>query len=312
MQWWGKDFDWSWRGVRVKKTGAFVPFDASHLHEIWQWFIYFGAVLLARRDRDGPVIGFRPDPARPWYLVWPALWLSGGRAARAGETPDLWMHFEDQTIARPMVALPDDGRPRWNFSAQDLSKSAVAKAFEQAFGYGLALDPRTGTGPAVEKGEANGVHDGRIVELPCPPAPGRVYQRLVNNRAPDGLMEDLRTPTIAGLPVCVFIKRRPESQRFTNDNSACLLRAPEDVFSPAEIAAIGRFCQLTGLDWGGLDVLRDASDGRIYIVDANRTDMGPPIALKLSEKLKATGLLARALSAAAARHTPLAARITAA
>jgi hypothetical protein len=59
-------------------------------------------------------------------------------------------------------------------------------------------------------------------------------------------------------------------------------------------------------------VLRDAADGRLYIVDANRTDMGPPIALKLTEKLEATRLLARALSAHAGHHAPLAARIDAA
>ena len=47
------------------------------------------------------------------------------------------------------------------------------------------------------------------------------------------------------------------------------------------------------LDWGGLDILRD-KDGRIYVVDVNKTDMGPPITLPLGDKLKATGLLADA------------------
>ena len=54
---------------------------------------------------------------------------------------------------------------------------------------------------------------------------------------------------------------------------------------------------LTGcdnVDWGGVDVLRDRADGRLYIVDANKTDMGPPIALNLPDKLKATRMLAQA------------------
>jgi hypothetical protein len=296
------DFDWRLTGVRVRKTGAFVPFDPLHLSEIASWLVYWAAVMVQPRPADGPVIGFAPDPARPWYLIWPVLRLAGGRAAAPGEVPDIWMHFADETVAAPGTA-PQDGRPAWNFGAADLSKSAVASAFEQAFGYPLRLDPELGTGPAVEKGEANGVHDGRIVTLPCPPRPGKVYQRLVDTTAPDGMVEDLRTPTLLGRPMAVFIKRRPPDRRFSNDNVECLLRDPGEVFSDAERAAIARFCAILDLQWGGLDILRDAQDGRIYIVDANRTDMGPPIALPLPLKLDATRRLARALRAAASAAT---------
>jgi len=52
------------------------------------------------------------------------------------------------------------------------------------------------------------------------------------------------------------------------------------------------------LDWGGLDILRDASDGRIYIVDVNKTDMGPPLALPMKEKLSAVKTLGQALRVA--------------
>lgn len=288
------DFKWSLRGVIVRKTGAYVPFDHAHLSEIFGWIFYFAALLVSRRGTGGPVIGFAPDPVRPWYLIWPVLYLTGGRAARRGETPDLWMHFEDATQSGP-VSLPEDGKPRWNFDAGDLSKSAVATAFEEAFGYPLALNPQDGTGPCVEKGEANGVHDGQIVERPYVPRAGKVYQHLIDNRAPDGLMEDLRTPTVGGVPVCVYIKRRDIAVRFSNDNADCVLANVADVFSATEIAAITRFCALLKLDWGGLDILRDAHSGLIYIVDANRTDMGPPIALPLSDKLASTRHLATAL-----------------
>jgi hypothetical protein len=288
------DFDWSLRGVTVRKTGARVPFDHSHLSEVFHWIVYFFAVLMTQRGKGGPTIGFAPDPARPWYLIWPSLFLTGGKSARKGTTPDVWMHFEDATTSAPF-ALPADGKPRWNFDALDLSKSAVAAAFEQAFGYPLAIEPHSNSGLCVEKGEENGKHDGRIVSLPYTPKPGKVYQRLVDNRGADGLVEDLRTPTVGGKPVCVFIKRRPIDQRFTNDNAQCWLRRVEDVFSDTEIAAIGRFCAILRLDWGGLDILRDAQTGLIYIVDANRTDMGPPIALPLADKIASTRQLARAL-----------------
>lgn len=289
-----RDFDWSFTGVTVRKTGARVPFDHAHLSEVYHWGKYFFTVLFSKRGAHGPRISFSPDPARPWYLIWPCLYLAGGRAADAGTTPDVWMHFEDATTSKP-VALPDDGKPRWNFKAHDLSKSRVAAAFEEAFGYSLALDPLTAVGVCVEKGEANGVHDGKIVNVPCQPASGKVYQRLVDNRGTDGLVEDLRTPTVGGKPVCVFIKRRDIQTRFTNDNSQCWLRDVGFVFSPEEVAAIGRFCAILKLDWAGLDILRDASSGLIYIVDANRTDMGPPIALPLNDKVKSTRQLAVAL-----------------
>jgi hypothetical protein len=43
-----------------------------------------------------------------------------------------------------------------------------------------------------------------------------------------------------------------------------------------------------------MDILRDR-DGRIYIVDVNKTDAGPIIALPLGEKLASTAILADAL-----------------
>jgi hypothetical protein len=288
------DFDWGLTGVTVRKTGARVPFDHAHLSEVYHWSVYFFTVLLAKRARGGPVIGFLPDPARPWYLIWPSLFLAGGRAAALGATPDVWMHFEDTTTSEN-VTLPNDGKPRWNFQANDLSKSRVAAAFEESFGYALALDPRTGTGMCVEKGEANGIHDGAVVTRPCHPKPGKVYQHLVDNRGTDGLVEDLRTPTVGGKPVCVYVKRRDVGHRFSNDNSECWLRTVDETFSAAEITSIERFCAILELDWGGLDILRDATSGLIYIVDANRTDMGPPIALPLADKIKSTRQLAGAL-----------------
>jgi hypothetical protein len=293
------DFDWTWRGVRVRKTGAWVPFDGAHLHEIAVWIGYWLAVMVSPRPRSGPIVRFVPDRARPWYLIWPALRLAGGRAAREGEAADVTMHFSDETVSAP---IDQTDSQIWNAGAFDLSKSRVARVFEDVFGYPLALDPATGTGPAVEKGEANGVHDGRIVTLPVIPVAGKVYQKLIDARADDGLVEDLRTPTVAARPVCVFVKRRPVERRFSNDNVACPLMSVDSLFSRQEQDQITAFCKALQLDWGGLDILRDRTDGRIYIVDVNRTDMGPPIATPLADKLKATRLLAAALAAAVQDH----------
>jgi hypothetical protein len=92
----------------------------------------------------------------------------------------------------------------------------------------------------------------------------------------------------------LYVKKRPVSRRFTNDNSGCDLVMIEDAFSGEERAKIAEFARRLGLDWGGLDVLRDRADGRIYIVDANKTDMGPPIALPQADKLRSIMKLAHA------------------
>ena len=46
---------------------------------------------------------------------------------------------------------------------------------------------------------------------------------------------------------------------------------------------------------GGLDILRDRQDGQIYIVDVNKTDLGPLIALSWVDKIRSMTRLGRAL-----------------
>lgn len=307
---WFRDFDFEPGALRVKKTGVRVPLNGAIVQESLAWFAYYLAVEAMRLARAfgsrGPKVAFLPDRPRPWYLIWPVLHAAGGRMVNDPAEADLVVQFDDATQS---AHAPPPGAPAHglvNFGAVDISKSRVAEAFERAFGYPLAVCPRRGRGIAVEKSEANGLHDGQVVRLPIEPRPGRVYQKLVNNRAADGLVEDLRTPTVGGRPVCVFVKRRPVAHRFGNDNVACPLRAPEEVFSAEEIAAIGRFCAEIGFDWGGLDILRDCDDGRLYIVDANKTDMGPPVAMPLRDKLEATRRLAHAFRAFAQERRALA------
>ena len=60
------------------------------------------------------------------------------------------------------------------------------------------------------------------------------------------------------------------------------------------------------LDWGGLDILRHKSDGRLYIVDVNKTDM-PPLRLPWAQKLQAVSRLSKAFLAMI-ESTPVEAR----
>jgi hypothetical protein len=291
---WASDFEFSGRNVRVKKTGARLVIDRTLLTDVWRWASLYAPVrvvgALRRVVRPSARVWFAPDKARPWYLVWNVATWAGARFASRPEDADVAFFFDDSTRGVPPAA---PGLRVINGRCTDVSKSRVAEAFEAVFGYPLAVDPRTWTGPAVEKGELNGAHDGRTVLCPTDPLPGRIYQRVVDNS--DGeYVDDLRTPMVAGRPAAVFVKRRPLRDRYANYNTRVTLTTPGAVFSPDEVERLSAFAAEMGLDWGGLDVLRDRASGRLYVVDVNKTDMGPPLALPWTDKLRAVGRLAKA------------------
>lgn len=290
MRAWWRDFELDGGVVHVRKTGARVPIEPGVIGETLAWLRFHLAVEAERRRvrADGPRVWFAPDTPRPWYLVWPAVQLSGLRTARTPDEADLAFVFEDATTGRIPAG---HGLPIINGRCTDVSKSRVASAFETVSGRALALDPRTWRGPMVAKSEHNGAHDGRIMEGPCEPASGLAYQRLIDTLASDGLVEDLRCPTVGGDVAAVFLKRRPVHTRFANANSEVRQLDPRLALDDAERALIKAFCAEIGLEWGGVDVLRDRSSGAIWIVDANKTDMGPPTALPLAAKLAAARLI---------------------
>ncbi len=294
---WHADFEWRRDHLIVRQTGARVPLNWAITQEFLSWWVFYVALQPVRFWRTlfrKPIkISFSPAPPRPWYLLWAVTRAAGGKFV-APDRAELLMYFEDATIGKPSARFEKSNVRRLNFNCVDVSKSHVAQTFERIFGYALSVDPRRHDGPAVEKSEDNGAHDGAIVMCPCDPKPGRVYQRLIDTEAEDGLVEDLRCPTVAGRIPVVFIKRRPVSTRFANANAQVILKRAEDVLTSDEQAKLASFSRAMNLDWGGLDVLRDRHDGRIYVVDVNKTDMGPPTALSLGDKLRATLRLAAA------------------
>ena len=297
---WTSDFILEDGVVLVKKTGHRFAFDLKLWQDILTWSAFYVRAELWRVQRRlsghrRVRIAFLPDLPRPWYLIWAVAACAGTRVVDDAREADIVMHFDDSTLSAE-TPLPDFGahQPRLvNFGCRDISKSGVAGAFERAAGYALAVDPATYTGPIVDKSEINAAHDGHIVEGPFQPQAGRAYQRLVDNTIGGGLVEDLRTTTADGEALIVFRKRRPIARRFANENVSCDCVKPAEVFSSAELDLIRRFTRELKLDWGGVDVLRDRADGRIYIVDANKTDMGPPVVLKLGQKLRVTRLITR-------------------
>lgn len=284
---WWHDFALDGAALRVRATGVRVPLSPAVLSDFAHWAPFFLAIKLMERDvvRDGPAVAFAPHAPRPWFLIWAAARLSGLRLAASQKEADILFHFEDATHSARLKGWTGPGL---NLDCADISKSRVAQVFEDVFGRSLTIDPQFHDGPYVDKSETNAAHDGQMRTSPIVRAPGRCYQRLIDTIAADGMAEDLRCVTIGGKIAAVFLKRRPAARRFENHNSEVRLTTPEAVFSAHEHAQIAAFCAELRLDWGGLDVLRERATGEIWIVDANKTDMGPPVALPLDDKLKAT------------------------
>ena len=300
---WTKDFQLVDGYVHVKSTGVRFKNDWQLWADIWRWFTYYAFVRLrgfwvGLTQRAGPRIYFTPHRPRPWYIVWAATVWGGMRFASAPEKADAAFYFDDQTIALP--PNPQHARA-FNFAVGDVSKSHVARVMETAFGYPLAVDPVTFVGEAVEKGEGNGLHDGRLVTCPCSPAAGKSYQRVIETEGDDGWAYDLRTACVGRKPVVVFLKKKPATARFSIQNTSVVVKTPAEVFSPAEIAQIECFCDVMQLDWGGLDVLREHATGRLYVVDVNKTDTGPAVVLNWHDRALATRLLAGALKVLVSR-----------
>ncbi len=295
---WISDFEWRRGYLLVRQTGARVPFTWPIIKEVSSWLIFYVAIqpirLWSLLTKPAIKVAFTPAPPRPWYLLWAVARLAGLRFV-SPERADAIVYFEDTTQGGPNALSANAGARRLNFAARDVSKSHVGAVFEKTFGYPLAVDPSVWRGPAVEKSELNGKHDGRVVNCPCDARPDLVYQRLIDNAISEDLVEDLRCPTVGGDIPVVFRKRRPKSNRFANVNSSVAMATPEDVFTADERSKLAAFSRAMGLDWGGLDVLRNRDDGRLYVVDVNKTDMGPPTALGLWDKIRATHRLARTL-----------------
>jgi len=296
------DFDWSLRGVTVRETGAFVPFTAALFKDIYIWWRYYLAEKRAKTAVKAPfrTVACHPREIQNVYLLWGAMQQARLRPLGPETKTELHFHFSDQTYI-------DDNAQRplgLNRNCIDISKSKVASVFEEVFGYGLRVDPRTAPTPFICKSELNGKHDGFISFDNRDPEEGWVYQKLIHTETKNDTVLDLRCPTVFGEIPLIFLKERPVKKRFANMNSKCRLAETSNHLSDEERAKISRFCQKMELDWGGLDILRDNNDKKIYIVDVNKTDMGPPLALPLKDKLASTHILGLALRRAVDFHYP--------
>lgn len=259
-------------------------------------------------------------PGLPYHrhMLWKVALYAGARLRQyPGETiggarrPKLRVFWPDPSVVRELLPgrpVPPDGwrRSALNGRTGGASKRQVERAFAETFGYDLAVDPTVHVGPCVAKSDRlNGAHDGRVLVCPIAEAdPALAYEVLIDNRVDKETVVDFRVPVLGGEIPFVYRKYRSVHARFSNANIAVEVADPAGIFSEGERAKLGRFCEALGLDLGvELDVLRDARDGRIYVVDANWTSWGPPRPLAKVDAVRAVRAYAAALCRLAERTT---------
>lgn len=297
------EFAWREGRILVKDTGAELALEPGLFRDVARHLHFVGEVTLIRAQRElrgrlsrtgahAVRIGFVPVTPHNWYAIWSVCQLAGLEITRDPAKADILFYFEDRN--RASSPLPDSHYVI-NRQCTDIRKSRVAEVFEEVFGYTLGVDPESHHGLALRKSEGNGVHDGEIVPCPaCVPRRDLVYQRLIDNSLDGRTFIDIRTPVAGGDIPVVYLKHRRVGSRFSNDNDKVTLTSAAEQYSDEERRQVLAFAHRMGLEFGGLDVLRDRKDGRLYIVDVNKTDMGPPTALPQADKIRAMEALAGA------------------
>ncbi|MEA5466136.1 hypothetical protein [Leptothoe sp. PORK10 BA2] len=237
----------------------------------------------------------RPDFYYPPYIVYKLCVLLGYRIEwDPTKEYDIAFRFADRTIGLPDLPAIRADVPVINQGVWDISKSHVQKVWESAANYAFRINPTTHHGQALCKNNRNATHDGQVIDCPIPPdrvESGKVYQKLVDNSVGNGMVLDYRVVVHGAQIPLVYRKYRPVETRFSNDNARAELADPVQEFSEQERETVLTFARTMGLDFGELDVLRDAADGQLYVVDVNNTPCGPPNGLAPKDQSQAIGIL---------------------
>ncbi len=229
--------------------------------------------------RTATILAF-PDKPEPGSVLSKMCHLLGYRVTQdITKEADVIINWEDCTFRRSYTVLEALCKKQLvlNIQCKDISKRKVDNIHQAVFGYRLAVNPLEFHGQCVKKSNDNATHDGIVI--PCPTAvvdEHSVYQRLVNNKKDRDYIEDIRVPVVGNIIPFCYLKHRRIADRFSNENTSAILCERDAVLSRSEVTLLLRLCRGMGLDYGELDVLRDLTDGRLYVVDVNNTPWGPP------------------------------------
>lgn len=234
-----------------------------------------------------------PRRPLPCYTIWGIAQVLGLKlVTRPVEKGILWL---DVTTISPHESNTKCTKAI-NSSCRNIKKSFVSSTYQNVFKRSIDVDPKSYRGLIVQKSEINGAHDGRILSAPLiSPRSDCCYQKLIDNRTQDGMrVVDERVVIVGNMIPLVYRKERSIEKRFESSSIQTKPLDPNDVFSSIEQRQISHFAKEIGMEFGELDIIRDKSDGNIYIVDANKTSIAPPINLSFSERLAALKIVGAA------------------
>jgi len=272
-----------------------MPFTERILKDVAS--LFQDGISLLKNSGKLPVIVTYPDyPSKKTTIYKIAQALNYRLTNKPLPNAKLVLFFEDKTTK---IAATDSylkAHPKTlNLRCTDISKVNVDKIHLQVFGYNTFVNPATHVGLAVEKSDENARHDGRIITCPSDIADsGKVYQIVIDNKVDEKTVFDYRVPVIGQNIPLVYKKFKTIEKRFTNDVFRSELCDLNEHFNSQEQSQILEFARVMQVDFAELDILRDNSSGKIYIIDVNTTPYGPPAALPKDDSRMAVVKLATA------------------
>jgi hypothetical protein len=231
------------------------------------------------------------------YVAWKVLAACDLRiAARAGSDARValaWHPATQYDLGDQAFASLEPHVRVLNRRCTNITKSHVGECFSRTFGYALEVDPLTYCGTILRKSERNGAHDAVLLDGPLTEVhTGYVYQRFIRYETPKGEAE-WRVFIVGARAVGVYSLYAPRDDRFDYTREIAEMTTIDASFTHTEQERMAAFCAEIGLDFGVLDVLRDASSGLIYISDCNNTPTGPSPTLTTREQVRLVRDLAR-------------------
>jgi hypothetical protein len=245
---------------------------------------------VSKKESIGKTAFFHPEQPNKRAALRNALIFMGYKIGAGWKTNAINFAWHDETEKE----LSGANIKAFNLECTNISKSYLDKIHVEVFGYGLNLNPETFTGRILEKSELNGKHDAQIVKAPCKAKDSYVYQKIIDTRK--GLFyEDIRPVVIGKQIPLVYLNYRLAGKRFSAKKIKAQLANTNDSLSKIEQDQILKLCQKMGVDIAELDVLRNKSDRKIYVVDVNPTAYGPAHGLSFKQKIKAAEIYAKGL-----------------
>lgn len=198
-----------------------------------------------------------------------------------------WEYLTFREEFQELEKIAKNGRKVINLYSRDISKEFVEEKFREIFSYGTFLDPTKYKGLCVKKNNINAKHDGEVILCPIEQTDKNfIYQILIDNQIDETQVEDIRLPVVNRTLPFAYQKFKPLAERFKFPTKS-VLKPIEELLSPDEIEKTDRLCRALQLEFGEIDVLRNRTDGKIYVIDVNNT---PQFQRNLSPEEKKSGI----------------------